>query len=225
DVEIGMAGTLLHHIARGRSVGIIDLTAGELGTRGTPQLRAQEGEAARVLLGARFRYQLGLPDGFVRTDRESLLKVVECVRAHRPQVILTNAIEDRHPDHARGSALVSEACFLSGLRRITTERNGTAQETWRPRTVLHTIQDHYIKPDVVFDITPFWEKKMEVLRCFKSQFFDPNSTEPSSPIAREDFLPFLEARAREMGRWIMSTYGEGFTVERPIGVRDVMDLD
>jgi N-acetylglucosamine malate deacetylase 1 len=224
DVEISMAGTVLKHVAMGRSVGIVDLTAGELGTRGTPELRRQEAEAARAVLGVRFRYQLGLADGFFRADQESLLTVIASIRRHRPKVVFTNAVSDRHPDHGRGGALVAEACFLSGLRKVGTMHNGEQQEAWRPQTVLHAVQDHYLAPDLVFDITPFWEKKMEALRCFGSQFFDPNSTEPSSPIARADFLPYLEGRAREMGRLIMATYGEGFTTARPVGVEDATVL-
>lgn len=224
DAEISMAGTLLHHVALGRSVGLVDLTAGELGTRGTPELRREEAEAARAVLGARFRYQLGLADGFFRSDRESLLKVVASIRRHRPKVIFTNAVSDRHPDHGRGAALVAEACFLSGLRKVDTALDGKEQDAWRPTTVLHAIQDHHLRPDLVIDITPHWPKKLEALRCFKSQFHDPASNEPVSPIAREDFMPYLEGRAREMGRHIMVTYGEGFTVARPTGIDDVMML-
>ncbi len=224
DVEISMAGTVLHHRVLGHTVGLVELTAGELGTRGTPAIRKQEADAALKVLDASFRYQLGLADGFFRADQESLLAVVRSVRAHRPKVVLTNAIRDRHPDHGRGAALVAEACFLSGLRRIATEWEGRAQEPWRPTTVLHAIQDRYIDPDLVIDITPHWAKKAEALRCFKSQFYDPNSTEPTSPIANPDFLPFLEARAREMGRLLGVTYGEGFTTVRPTGITDLLQL-
>lgn len=224
DVEISMAGTVLHHIALGHRVGLVDLTAGELGTRGTPEVRAREANAASQVLGTAFRYQLGLPDGFFRSDRESLYRVIQAVRSHRPRLVLTNAVEDRHPDHGRGAALVAEACFLSGLRKVITSHEGKEQAAWRPTTVLHAVQDHYLRPDLVIDITPFWSRKMEALLCFKSQFHDPSSTEPSSPIAREDFLPYLEGRAREMGRHIMTTYGEGFTVARPPGVADLLTL-
>ncbi len=224
DVEISMAGTVLHHMALGHSVGLVELTAGELGTRGTPEIRMQEAEAALKVLGAAFRYQLGLADGFFRPDRESLERVIVAVRRHRPKVVLTNAIRDRHPDHGRAAALVAEACFLSGLRRIMTTDEGVLQAAWRPTTVLHTVQDHWIDPDLIIDITPHWATKLESLLCFKSQFHNPASTEPSSPIASPDFLPFLEARAREMGRLLGVTYGEGFTTSRPIGIRDVMDL-
>lgn len=225
DAEISMAGTILRHVEQGRSVGLIDLTAGELGTRGTPALRRQEAEAARQVLGAAFRHQLGLPDGFFRADHESLLAVVHVIRAHRPRVVLTNAVRDRHPDHGRAAALVAEACFLSGLRRIETIHGDEPQQAWRPEVVLHAVQDRWVEPDLVVDITPFWERKLEALRCFRSQFHDPASTEPQSPIARADFLPFLEGRAREMGRLLMTTFGEGFTSARPVGVRDLMLLD
>lgn len=224
DAEISMAGTVLHHVALGRSVGMVELTAGELGTRGTPEIRRKEAEESRKVLGAAFRYQIGLPDGFFRKEEGSLRAVIAAVRRHRPRVVLTNAVRDRHPDHGRAADLVAEACFLSGLRRVETEAVGHAQEPWRPVQVLHAIQDRYIDPDIVIDITPFWERKLEALRCFRSQFHDPLSTEPESPIARADFLPFLEGRAREMGRLIMVTFGEGFTSARPMSIRDLTDL-
>lgn len=224
DVEISMAGTVLHHRALGHTVGFVELTSGELGTRGTSELRRQEASAAQAVLGAAFRYQLGLADGFFRMDEASLLKVVEAVRRHRPRVVFTNAVRDRHPDHGRGAALVAEACFLSGLRRISTAPDGAQQEAWRPNTVLHAIQDNWIEPDLIIDITAYWPKKMEALRCFASQFHDPASTEPISPIAREDFFPYLEGRARQFGRYLGTTYGEGFTTARAVGVADVMGL-
>ena len=224
DVEISMAGTVLRHIALGHSVGLVELTAGELGTRGTAEIRHAEAQQAMQVLGARFRYDLGLADGFFRADEASLRTVITSIRRHRPRVVLTNAIRDRHPDHGRGAALVAEACFLSGLRRIGTTHAGKEQEAWRPGTVLHAVQDHWIDPDLIVDITPYWEKKMEALRCFGSQFHDPNSTEPSSPIATPDFMPFLEGRAREMGRLIGTTFGEGFTTVRPPAVNDLFDL-
>jgi bacillithiol biosynthesis deacetylase BshB1 len=224
DVELSMAGTVLRHIALGRSVGLVELTAGELGTRGTPAIRAAEAEAARQVLGARFRYQLGLADGFFRMDEASLRAVIVAIRRHRPQVILANAVRDRHPDHGRGAALVAEAVFLSGLRRVGTAHEGADQLPWRPTTLLHAVQDHWVDPDVVVDITPYWGTKEKALRCFASQFHDPASTEPSSPISTPDFLPFLEGRLREMGRLLGVTYGEGFTVSRPVGVDDLTSL-
>lgn len=224
DVEIAMAGTVLHHRALGHTVGLVELTAGELGTRGTPEIRRREADAAMQVLGAAFRYQLGLPDGFFRADEANLLKVVTAIRAHRPRVVLTNAIHDRHPDHGRGASLVAEACFLSGLRRISTQVDGREQEVWRPVSVFHSIQDRWIDPNLIIDVTPHWAGKEKALRCFASQFHDPASTEPGSPISSPDFLPFLEARARQLGRLIGVTYGEGFTVARPPGVNDLLEL-
>lgn len=224
DVEIACAGTVLKHAAEGKQVGLVELTAGELGTRGTPAIRAQEAEEGRKVLGAAFRYQLDLRDGFFRADEESLLKVVIAIRAHRPRVLITNAVRDRHPDHGRAAALVAEAAFLSGLRRIETVREGQAQEAWRPVTVLHVIQDRWIDPDLVVDISAFWEKKQAALACFKSQFHDPDSTEPVSPISVPEFLPTLEGRARDMGRIIGVPFGEGFTCARPPGIDDITCL-
>lgn len=225
DVEIGCAGTVAHHVALGHSVGFVELTGGELGTRGTPEIRVQEAHAGAQVLGARFRYQLGLRDGFFRADEESLLKVVISIRRHRPRVVITNAIRDRHPDHGRAAALVAEACFLSGLRRINVQHKGEELEAWRPVTVLHMVQDRWIDPDLVIDVTPHWPNKLEALLCFKSQFHDPKSTEPVSPISVPEFLPMLEGRARDMGRLIATVYGEGFTVVRPPAVRNVLELD
>lgn len=224
DVEISAAGTVAKHVQAGRRVGIVDLTSGELGTRGNAELRQREAEAARQVLGALFRYQLGLRDGFFRADEESLMRVVRSVRRHRPAVVITNAVQDRHPDHGRAAALVAEACFLSGLRRIHTHDEGASQPEWRPRAVYHMIQDRWIDPDLVVDTTAFWSTKQAALACFKSQFHDPDSTEPVSPISVPEFKPTLEGRDRGMGRLIGAAYGEGFTVARPPGVDDLLSL-
>lgn len=224
DVEISMGGTVLRHVAAGHPVGIVDLTAGELGTRGSAELRAQEAEAARQVLGAAFRYQLGLPDGFFRADEDSLRRVVVSLRRHRPRVVITNAVRDRHPDHGRGAALVAEAAFLSGLRRISTIHEGAEQAPWRPVAVWHAIQDRWIDPDVVVDITPYWEKRQQALHCFGSQFHDPASQEPVTPISDPGFMPALDGRHRQLGRLIGVPYAEGFTSARPPGVSDLLDL-
>ncbi len=224
DVEISCAGTLMRHIAQGHTAGLVELTAGELGTRGNATLRREEAEAARRVIGADFRYDLGLPDGFFRADRDALLRVITALRLHRPRVLITNAVQDRHPDHGRGAGLVGEAAFLSGLRRVGTDFGGKAQEPWRPVTVLHCVQDNWIAPDLVVDITAHWSRKLEALGCFRSQFHDPESTEPVSPIATPEFMPFLEGRHRAMGRIIQVPFGEGFTVQRAPGVADVMQL-
>ncbi|HEY0976747.1 MAG TPA: bacillithiol biosynthesis deacetylase BshB1 [Flavobacteriales bacterium] len=225
DVEIGCAGTVLHHRSLGHTVGLVELTAGELGTRGTPEIRRREAEAGARVLDVAFRYQLGLADGFFRADEASLKKVIVAVRKHRPRLVITNAVRDRHPDHGRGGALVAEACFLSGLRRVVTESDGQEQAAHRPVSVLHMIQDRWIDPHVVVDITPHWPKKLEALKCFRSQFHDPESNEPVSPISVPEFLPTLEGRSRDVGRLIGVPYGEGFTTARPPGVRDLLQLD
>ena len=158
------------------------------------------------------------------SSAERLSIVIQKIRQYKPTIVITNAIRDRHIDHGRGSALVSDACFLSGLRKIETELEGVAQEAWRPKAVYHMIQDRFIDPDVVVDITPYWERKMESIKAFSSQFYDPNSKEPVSPIATKDFLQYLEGRAFAFGRPIGATYGEGFTVERTPGVDSLLDL-
>ncbi|MFC6999838.1 bacillithiol biosynthesis deacetylase BshB1 [Rufibacter roseus] len=228
DAELGCVGTILAHQAQGKKVGIVDLTRGELGTRGTPETRAQESEEATRILGLDARENLGMADGFFQNDREHQLKVVAAIRKYRPEIILMNAIHDRHPDHGRGSQLVSESCFLSGLRMVKTQdENGQEQEAWRPKAVYHYIQDRLITPDLVVDITPYWEKKKEAIYAFSSQFHTPgtkNTNEPATYISSPDFIRFIEARALEMGHSIGVTYGEGFTKERNLGVRNLFDL-
>jgi bacillithiol biosynthesis deacetylase BshB1 len=225
DVELGCAGTIIAHIAAGKKVGIIDLTEGELGTRGTPQIRLEEAEAAASIMGVEVRDNLALADGFFQNDREHQLKVIQKIRQYRPEIVIANAIHDRHPDHGRGSQLVSESCFKAGLRMIkTTDAQGEQQEAWRPRAVYHYIQDRLITPDVVVDVTPYWEKKMETIRAFRSQFHNPDDSSPNTYISSPEFLGFIESRAKELGHAVGVTYGEGFTAERLIGVRNFFDL-
>ena len=223
DIELSCAGTLIGQVIAGQKVGTIDLTRGELGTRGTPEIREAEATAATALMGLHVRENLGFADGFFRNDRDHQLEVVKMLRRYQPEIVI--AVADRHPDHGRGSILVSEACFLAGLKQIrTTEADGTWQTAWRPRAVYHYIQDRYAIPDFVVDITPFWNLKLEAIKAFKSQFFDPSSSEPNTYISNPDFLNFIEARSREMGHLIGTTFGEGFTKERHIGVRNLFDL-
>jgi N-acetylglucosamine malate deacetylase 1 len=224
DVELAYAGTLLAHQALGQSVAIVDLTRGELGTRGSAELRDKEALASAKILGISERINLGLKDGFFNHEEQSLLKVVEAIRYFKPQIIIANAKEDRHPDHGIASSLVSRACFLAGLTKIKTNYNNQEQIAHRPKAVYHSIQDRYLKPDLVVDITPFFEQKKQSILAFGSQFFNPESKEPSTPISSEEFLHFLEGRAREMGRLIGVKYGEGFTVERAIGVDNLLKL-
>lgn len=225
DAELGCGGTIIRQLLQGKSVGIVDLTQGELGTLGDVRTRAGEAAAASELMGLAVRQNLKLADGFFTHNPQNVLRVVEVIRTYRPEIVLANATEDRHPDHGRAARLVSEACFLSGLEKVET-RNGSAwQEKWRPSRVFNYIQDRYIKPDFVVDITPVFEKKMEAIRCYSSQFYDPQSNrKEETPISGKDFWHFLEGRAREMGRIIGVEFGEGFTSERIPGVRDLWDI-
>ncbi len=220
DVELACSGTVLKHLDLGKKVGIIDLTRGELGTRGTPEIRMQESTAATEILGIQIRENLGFRDGFFEINEEHLLKVVEVIRKYRPEIILANSASDRHPDHKRGGDLVSRANFLSGLRKVETEE----QEPWRAAVVYRYIQDQYLKPDFVVDITGYEQKKMEAIKAFKSQFHDPESTEPQTPISKADFFDFILSRAKDFGRMINTSYGEGFTTERYIGVDNLFNL-
>lgn len=225
DVELGCSGTLIAHIAAGKKVGIVDLTRGELGTRGTAELRVKEAEEASRIMGLAVRENLEFADGFFQNDKIHQLKVVEKIRQYQPEIVLMNAVHDRHPDHGRGSQLVSESCFLAGLRMVETKGpQGEPQTAWRPKVVYHFIQDRYIKPDLVVDVTPFWDKKMETIRAFKSQFYNPDDSSPNTYISSPEFLGFIESRAKEYGHAIGVTYGEGFTVERLVGVKNLFDL-
>lgn len=218
DVELACSGTVLKHISQGYKVGLADLTRGELGTRGTAEIRAEESKKATELLGIQVRENLGFRDGFFEIDETHLLKVVEIIRKYQPEIILANAKSDRHPDHARGGDLVSRANFLSGLIKVITSHENQPQAAWRAKAVYRYVQDNFIQPDFVVDITGFESKKMEAIKAFKSQFYDPTSTEPQTPISREDFLDFVMGRAKQFGRPIGVSYGEGFTVERYIGL-------
>jgi bacillithiol biosynthesis deacetylase BshB1 len=226
DVELAAAGTLLAHIALGKKVGIIDLTRGELGTRGSAEIRDEEAIESSKILGIHARENLRMRDGFFVKDEESLLKVITIIRKYQPEIVLCNSEFDRHVDHGRAADLVHEACFLSGLRKIVTQQDGKHQEAWRPKSTYHYIQDYYTKPDIIFDITPYFNQKNEAIKAFKSQFFNPasNINEPETPISSADFWAFLEGRARQLGRLINVTYAEGFTVKRPVGSKDLTIL-
>ncbi|MBL7942157.1 MAG: bacillithiol biosynthesis deacetylase BshB1, partial [Flavobacteriales bacterium] len=200
DVEIGAGGTVIKSVRQGYRVGIVDLTMGELGSRGNGPLRLKEAEAASAVMGITARENLNLGDCFFEHNRESLLKVIEVIRRYRPSVVLTNTPEDRHPDHARACALVKDACYYSGLVRIETGDRNTDQRPWRPNTIYQFIQDHYHHPHVIFDVTDCWSEKIEALKCYSSQFYDPNSTEPETPISGKGFFEFLRARAIDFGR-------------------------
>lgn len=219
DVELGAGGTVAALISAGKKVGILDLTLGELGSRGNATLRTREALASAELLGASFRYQLNLGDGNIQTTPEQKRQVAEVIRACSPDIILANTLSDRHIDHGNAARLVKEACFLSGLVKFETEGNHSSSQPWRPKALLHYIQDHYHKPTFVVDIGEHYDTKLSAIKTFSSQFYNPESGEPDTPISSEDFLHFLEARAREMGRWIGCTYGEGFVSETPLNLR------
>ena len=216
DVELCSAGTVFKHIAQGATIGIVDLTRGELGTRGNADLRAEEARRASEIMGIAFRENLGLRDGFFDLSESNKMPIIKAIRKYQPTIVITNAVQDRHPDHGRASLLVRESCFLSGLIKIETEADGANQKAWRPQLVYCMIQDRYIKPDVCVDITPYIDKKSEAVMAFKSQFYDPLSSEPYTPISGLDFQEFLKARAREMGRLIGVEYAEGYTMEVPV---------
>ena len=224
DVELSASGTILKHINQGKKVAIVDLTRGELGSRGNIETRKQEAETASKIMGVSARVNLGLADGFFEHNEENLLKIVEQIRYFKPEIVFANAIEDRHPDHAKASKLVSDACFLAGLVKVKTFFQTDKQEAHRPRLVLHYIQDRYVKPDLVVDITPFYESKMQAILAYKTQFFQEGQEGPKTPISGQDFLEFLTGRMTEFGRSIGVNYAEGFTVERTIGVDDLTSI-
>ncbi|MBI1767126.1 MAG: bacillithiol biosynthesis deacetylase BshB1 [Bacteroidetes bacterium] len=224
DAEISCGATIAKHIALGKKIGVVDLTRGELGTRGTAEIRDLEAKASAKVLGLSVRENLGLRDGFFQNSEEDQLKVVTTIRKHQPEIVLTNAVHDRHPDHGRASELVYHATFLSGLAKVETKLDGKAQLPWRPKSVYHFIQSLYINPDFVIDVSDFWEKKMESLRAYKSQFYDPQSKEPETFISNPGFMKLIETRGHELGYTIGARYGEGFTVRRHIGVNDIFDL-
>ena len=225
DAELGCAGTLLKHIAAGKKVGIADLTRGELGTRGSAEIRDTEAADSAQILGLSIRENLGLPDGFFQDTPEYQFKIIEVIRKYKPQIIITNAYHDRHPDHGRAHNLVETSAFLAGLRKVETSHDGGLQQAWRPDLVLHFIQDNYIKPDILIDVTEHWDKKIESIRAFKSQFFNPEwDDEPQTYISSPDFIQIIEARAREFGKSIRVKYAEGFTSRKILGVDDLFDL-
>jgi bacillithiol biosynthesis deacetylase BshB1 len=224
DAELGCSGTILKHIAMGKKVGIVDFTRGELGTRGTAQTRDAEALAATQLMGLHVRENLHMRDGFFQNDEENQRKIIQVIRKYQPEIVLANAYYDRHPDHGRACNLANDAVFLAGLRRIETDDNGQKQDAWRPRLLLHYIQDMYIKPDIIVDISDQMEKKLDVIRCFKTQFDNTDNTEPSTYISNPAFLKAVEARAREYGKSIGAEYGEGFTSRKLLGVDNLFDI-
>ncbi|CAG5086316.1 bacillithiol biosynthesis deacetylase BshB1 [Parvicella tangerina] len=224
DVELAASGTVIKHIKQGKKVGIIDLTRGELGTRGSGELRDEEAKESAEILQLSVRHNLDLGDGFFEINENTLKAIIRMIRLYQPTIILCNSLSDRHPDHGRAGDLVSRAAFLSGLRKIETIHLGENQHAHRPKAIYRYIQDYWIKPDIVIDISKEMNQKLESIQAFKSQFYDPSSDEPETPISSKDFMAFIDARARQFGRLINTTYGEGFNVERPLGVEDLTQL-
>jgi len=225
DIELSCAGTLAKHVEMGENVGIIDLTEGEMGTRGTPKMRLEEASKSAEILGLKIRENLGFADAFFKNDLAHQTEIVKKIRQYKPDIVLANAISDRHPDHARASDLISESIFLAGLKKFeTVDDHGNAQEAYRPSKVYHYIQSLPITPDFVVDVSEQWEKKMTSIRAFESQFYKPGSNEPDTYISSPRFMKMIEARAMEFGQIIGVNYAEGFTVERYLGVEDLNGL-
>lgn len=220
DTEISAAGTIIKSVKEGKIVALVDLTQGELGTRGSAELRMAEAENASRIMGTHFRENLEMADCFFTDTPENKTRVIDAIRKYRPEIVFTNALRDRHPDHARAAKLVADCCFYSGLPKIVTN-----YEAWRPRALYHFNQDYYNTPDFVIDITEHMDQKIEALKAFSSQFFDPNSQEPKTPISGKEFFDFIKGRGMDFGRFAGYQYGEGFVASRPIGMRDIFNLD
>jgi bacillithiol biosynthesis deacetylase BshB1 len=223
DVELTCSGTLALHASLGKKIGVIDLTLGELGTRGTVEIRKKEAYNSSKILNLQVRENLLMEDGFFEHTKSNILAVAKCIRKYQPEIVLANAVNDRHPDHARAAKLVQDSCFYSGLEKIELQDKNKLTP-WRPKAVYHYIQSYYIKPDFIVDITNFWNIKIKSIKAFKSQFYDPQSTEPETYISKPGFLEYLESRARMWGHIIGVEYGEGFTVNREPGVKNLLDL-
>jgi len=224
DVELGAGATIAKAVKEGKTVVIIDLTQGELGTRGSVPIRQSESATASSLLGVTHRENLDLADGFFTNDSESQLKVIKAIRTFQPEIVLCNAIDDRHIDHAKGSKLVSDACFLSGLLKIETKDENGIQKQWRPKVVYHYIQWKNIEPDFVVDVSDTIDVKMKAIKTYASQFYDPTSNDPITPISSKNFLESVQYRAKDLGRLIGVEAAEGFTVERYVAVNSISDL-
>lgn len=226
DVELSCGATIAKEIANGKTVGIIDLTRGELGTRGTAESRDEESEVASNILGIAMRTNMEFADGFFVNDKQHQMELIKMIRKFRPEIVLCNAIEDRHIDHAKGSKLVSDACFLSGLIKVVTKCDDEDgwQNPWRPKQVYHYIQWKNSEPDFVVDVSGFMSQKMQAVLAYKTQFYDVKSKEPETPISSKNFTDSIDYRARELGRLVGVEHGEGFTVERYVTVDSLFNL-
>lgn len=224
DAELGCSGTIAKYVKEGKKVGLVDFTRGELGTRGTAETRDTEAADSASILGLHARENLRFRDGFFQNDEAHQLEVVKMIRKYQPEIVLTNALHDRHPDHGRAGDLANDACFLAGLSRICTQLEGKDQLHWRPRLILQYIQDRYIKPDIIIDITPYIETKLASIKAFKTQFFNPDLDGPETYISSPDFFESVIGRSREFGKSIGTTYAEGFTSRKLLGVNSLFDL-
>ncbi|MEQ9164618.1 MAG: bacillithiol biosynthesis deacetylase BshB1 [Fulvivirga sp.] len=225
DTELACAGILATHIKKGYKVGVVDLTRGELGTRGTAEIRDKEARKSAELLGLTVRENLGLEDGFFRNSKENQLVLVQAIRKYQPDIVLLNAPTDRHPDHGRAAQLELDACFVSGLTKVEVSDNeGQVLQPWRPKYAYHYIQSNLLMPDIVIDVSNSWELKMDAIRCFASQFYDPNSNEPETFISSPEFMKLIEARGKEFGHAISAEYGEGLIKTKMLGTSDLFDL-
>ena len=224
DIELGAGGTIIKHIKNGYKVGLIDLTRGEMGTRGDQNIRQREAENACKIIGADFRLNLNMEDAFISINKVNVLKIVNVLRKYQPKLVLCNAVKDRHPDHAIASTLVSKACFTSGLSKLITKDGDIVQKPHRPDAVYHYIQDKWIDPDFIVDITNEFDTKIKAVKAYESQFYNPKSKEPETPISSKEFLDTIESKARLLGRSIKTKYGEGFTAESPIGTNNLFDI-
>ena len=225
DVELGCSGTLIKEIKRGKKVGIIDLTQGELGTRGTITTRYQEAADAARIMGIDVRENLKMRDGFFKNDEEHQMQLIKILRKYQPEIVIGNILEDRHPDHGRGGWLIYDACFFSGLIQVKTfDENGRHQEKWRPKMLLHFIQDRFYEPNFIIDISEVWEQRMEAIKAYKTQFYNPQSNEPQTYLSSPDFIEALTARARLLGKRIGVRYGEGFLSKKSIGLDNLDSL-
>jgi len=221
DIELSAAGTIINHVRKGQAVGVVDLTEGELGTRGSVAQRYDEAARAAQVMGLAVRENARMADGFFRNDREHQLRLISYIRRFRPEIVIANALEDRHPDHGRGGRLIADACFLAGLAKIETTHNGVAQQAWRPKRIFHMIQDRLLEPSFIVDISASFDQKMEAIKCYGSQFYNPSSAEPATYISSGRFLSELASRDALMGKRIGAQYAEGFICENIPGIADL----
>ncbi|NJN41151.1 MAG: bacillithiol biosynthesis deacetylase BshB1 [Flammeovirgaceae bacterium] len=225
DAELGCGGTIAKQISLGNKVGILDLTQGELGTRGTPEIRAQEAAESTKILNLTIRENLGLPDGFFKNDREHQIPIIQTIRKYRPEIILANAVTDRHPDHGKGAQLAYDASFLAGLTKVKTSYEDKNQDEWRPKSFYHYIQSQWLKPDFIVDVSDFWEVKMRSINAYKSQVFTSEKRdEPETYISSKAFIEMVEGRAKDLGHAIGAQYGEGFIARKFLGISNLFDL-